>query len=207
MKISYKNWEWNDVGEIALNPEVFASGFRKDIIARVIRWQQAKSRSGNRDTKTLSEVSGTTRKPWAQKETGRARQGSLRAPQFRGGGVVFGPHPRDFSHKLNKKVRKLGLISSLSFRVKEGSFTVLDSLDIPFEKTKAFASWLSDREIKSVLFVSATAENDILFKCIRNVPYCDVLPVCGLNVLDIVKHKHIICDLEGVKAIEERLTR
>lgn len=204
MKLECKDWDLNKSGEIEVRDDIFQGALRKDIVSRVIRWQMAKSRCGNHATKTLGDVSGTTRKPWAQKETGRARQGSLRAPHFRGGGVVFGPHVRDHSYKLNKKVRKMGLISCLSFRAKEGALLVLDTLEVPFSKTQAFVKWLKAADFKSVLFVSAAKEQES-FRCIKNVPYCDVIPVCGLNVLDIVKHKHIICDAASIRLIEERL--
>lgn len=205
MEINYNNWEWKSVGKLNLNEIIFNGPLRKDIIARVIRWQQAKARSGTHSTKTVSMVSGTTRKPWGQKETGRARQGSLRSAQFRGGGIVFGPHPRDYEHKLNKKVKNLAFVSTLTFKLKEGLFSVLEDLKMPFEKTSAFVTWMKEREFKSVLFVVSNEMNDdSIFKCIRNVPYCDVLPVKGLNVLDIVKHKNIICDLAALKEIEAR---
>lgn len=205
MEIEYRDWDWNPLGKVEVSENVFAAPLRKDIIARVINWQRAKSRQGTASTKTLSTVSGTTRKPWAQKETGKSRQGSLRAPHFRGGGVVFGPHPRDYEHKLNKQVRRLGSIASLSFKLKEGLFSVLETLDAPFEKTSGFDAWLKARDFKSTLFVlSDNVSDEGLFKCIRNVPYCDVIPVRGLNVLDIVKHKNIICDLIALKEIEAR---
>lgn len=207
MEINYKNWDWNSVGKVDVAEEVFNAALRKDIIARVIRWQQAKSRSGNHSTKTISMISGTTKKPFAQKGGGRARQGSLRSPQFRGGSTVFGPHPRDHSHKLNKKVRKLGCVSSLTYKMKEELFWVMESLEFPFEKTSKFASWLENRQFKSVLFVlSNEISDDLHFKCIKNIPYCDVIPVKGLNVLDIVKHKNIICDLASLKEIEARFS-
>jgi large subunit ribosomal protein L4 len=204
LKVDYKDWEWNSLGQIDLNPVAFGAELRKDIIARVIRWQRAKSRQGTRNTKTLSHVQGTTKKPWAQKETGRARQGSLRAPHFRGGAVVFGPHPRDFSFSLNKKVRKAGLRSSISYRLNEGNLFVLNDMDIPFDKTSAFASWIKDRDFKSVLFV-VKEKNEGLLRLINNIPYCDVLPVCGLNVLDIVRHTSIIVEKDAIESIEERL--
>ncbi len=208
MEIEYKNWEWKSVGKVDLDSEIFDAPLRKDIIARVIRWQRAKSRSGNHSTKTVSMVSGTTRKPWGQKESGRARQGSLRSAQFRGGGIVFGPHPRDYEHKLNKKVKRLGCISSLTFKLKEGLLNVLENFEMPFEKTGAFRKWMENKEFKSILFVVNDHANDeAIFRCIRNVPYCDVIPVRGLNVYDIVKHKHIICDIESLKAIEERFAK
>jgi len=205
MEFELRDWDWKSAGKVALSETVFDAPLRKDIIARVIKWQRAKSRAGTHSTKTISMISGTTRKPWAQKETGRARQGSLRSPQFRGGATVFGPHPRDYEHKLNKRVRALGCVSSLTFKLKEGLFNVVKSFDAPFEKTAAFSAWMNERGFKSVLFVLDDKVNDeALFRCIRNVPYCDVIPVRGLNVLDLVKHKNIICDLESLKAIEAR---
>jgi len=208
MEINYINWEWKPVGSLNLNEILFNGPMRKDIIARVIRWQQAKARSGTHSTKTFSMVSGTTRKPWGQKETGRARQGSLRAPHFRGGAVVFGPHPRSYEHKLNKKVRNLAFVSSLTFKLKEGLFDVLEDITMPFSKTSGFVAWMKERQFKSVLFVvSDKMSDDAIFRCIRNVPYCDILPVRGLNVLDLVKHKNIICDLTALKEIEERFSK
>ncbi len=205
MDFEFKDWDWKSAGKVTLAENIFDAPLRKDIIARVIKWQRAKSRAGTHSTKTFSMVSGTTRKPWAQKETGRARQGSLRAPHFRGGAIVFGPHPRDYEYKLNKKVRTLGCVSSLTFKLKEGLFDVVKNFDAPFTKTSAFDDWMKERGFKSVLFVLDDKLNDeAFFRCIRNVPYCDVIPVRGLNVLDIVKHKNIVCDLESLKAIEER---
>ncbi len=206
MKFDYKNWNLETVGSVELNDFVFDAPLRKDIIAKVVNWQRAKARSGNHSTKTLKDVSGTTRKPWGQKETGRARQGSLRAPQFRKGGVVFGPHPRDYSYKLNKKVKVLGNISSLTYKLKEGLFSVFENYDVPFVKTAEFAKWIAKAELKSVLFVVPDAFDLSVFNCIHNVPYCDVIPVRGLNVLDIVKHKNIFCDLNALSEIEERFT-
>lgn len=205
MEFEFRDWSWKSVGKVELASNVFEAPLRKDIIARVIKWQRAKSRSGTHSTKTVSMVSGTTRKPWAQKETGRARQGSLRSAQFRGGGVVFGPHPRDYEHKLNKKVRALGCVSSLTFKLKEGLLDIVKDFDAPFTKTSAFNAWMEERKFKSVLFVLDDSVNDeAFFRCVRNVPYCDVIPVRGLNVLDIVKHKNIVCDLTALKAIEAR---
>jgi len=205
MEFEFRDWSWKSVGKVELASNVFEAPLRKDIIARVIKWQRAKSRSGTHSTKTVSMVSGTTRKPWAQKETGRARQGSLRSAQFRGGGVVFGPHPRDYEHKLNKKVRALGCVSSLTFKLKEGLLDIVKDFDAPFTKTSAFNAWMEERKFKSVLFVlDDSVHDEAFFRCIRNVPYCDVIPVRGLNVLDIVKHKNIVCDLTSLKAIEAR---
>ena len=154
MEIQCKDWDWNNASSINVSEEVFSFNVRKDIVASVIKWQRAKARSGNRNTKVLSEVQGTTRKPWAQKETGRSRQGTLRAPHFRGGSVVFGPHPRDFSYKLNKKIKKIGLKSAISARFSEGNAFVLDSNEVPFIKTLAFSKWLESNNIRSVLFVT-----------------------------------------------------
>lgn len=205
MIVECKNWEWEKAQDIEINDEIFKAPLRKDLIARVIRWQQAKARSGTHSTKTISMVSGTTRKPWAQKETGRARQGSLRAPHFRGGGVVFGPHPRDHAHDLTKKVRRFASISTLSNKLAQNQLHVLENFDSPFEKTARMVDWLNIRELKSVLFVYSNGQAvDMLARMISNIPYCDVLPVCGLNVYDMVKHESIICDILALKEIEKR---
>lgn len=205
MEFEYKDWDWKAAGKVTLDSAVFAAPLRKDIIARVIRWQQSKARAGTHATKTVAMVSGGGKKPWAQKETGRARQGSIRSAQFRGGGVVFGPHPRSYEHKLNKKVKALGCVSSLTYKLQEGLFSVVKDFQVPFTKTAGFSTWLKDRQFKSVLFVlDGKANDEEVFRCVRNMPYCDVISVQGLNVLDIVKHKNIICDLASLKAIEER---
>src|SRR5476651_876585 len=136
MKYEVKNFENATVGEIELSPEIFSAPLRQDILARVVHWQLARRRSGNHATKGISQISGTTKKPWKQKGTGRARAGSLRAPQFRGGAVIFGPHPRDHGYKLPKKVRQLALKTALSSKVTSGELLIVENLNTGITKTK-----------------------------------------------------------------------
>src|SRR5215510_16338494 len=126
MKLTVRNFADEEVGDIELSDEVFGLPVRRDILARVVNWQLAKRRAGTHKTKGISEISGTTRKPYKQKGTGRARQGSLRSPQFRGGAVIFGPVVRSHAHDLPKKVRKLALKTALSAKVADGRLVVLD---------------------------------------------------------------------------------
>src|SRR6202000_2524520 len=139
MKVQVKNLANEAVGEIELDDAIFGLEVRQDLIARMVNWQLAKRRSGNHKTKGISEVMGTTKKPWAQKGTGRARQGSLRSPQFRKGGIIFGPVVRDHAHDLPKKVRKLALRMALASKQQEGKLIVLDTAKADTHKTKALA--------------------------------------------------------------------
>src|SRR5579872_1886346 len=139
MKVSVKNLDNKDVGEIDLPDAVFGAPVRRDILARVVNWQLAKRRAGTHATKGISDIQGTTKKPWAQKGTGRARQGSLRSPQFRGGAVIFGPVVRDHGFSLQKKVRQLGLKTALTAKQKEGKLVVLDKASMKEPKTGALA--------------------------------------------------------------------
>src|ERR1700719_1164617 len=137
MKVSVKNLDNKDVGEIDLAEAVFGAPVRRDILARVVNWQLAKRRAGTHKTKGISDIQGTTKKPWRQKGTGRARQGSLRSPQFRGGAVIFGPVVRDHGFDLQKKVRQLGLKSALSAKQAEGKLIVLETAKLAEAKTAA----------------------------------------------------------------------
>jgi large subunit ribosomal protein L4 len=204
MKIDYFDWSLQSCGQVELADDVFGITPHKHIVAAVVRWQMAKARSGNHETKTRSEVSGTNRKPHAQKETGKARQGSLRSPQFRGGGVVFGPHKRSYEYSLNKKVRALGLKSALSDKITSNNFVIFKDLSFPFKKTNAFIEWLNKYGYKKILFVSDSEINSL---CFRNVQYCDAIRVEGLNVLDILKHTTVICDLQSLQFIHARFKK
>src|SRR3954452_11741906 len=142
MKLAVRNLDNKEVGDIELADEVFGLPVRRDILARVVNWQLAKRRAGTHKAKGISEIQGTTKKPYKQKGTGRARQGSLRSPQFRGGAVIFGPVVRSHAHDLPKKVRKLALKTALSAKAAEGKFVVLDRAAAADHKTKALAGRL-----------------------------------------------------------------
>lgn len=192
-------------GEIELPEALFGAAPRSDIMARVVHWQLAKRRAGTHKTKGLSEVSGTTKKPYRQKGTGNARQGSLRAPQFRKGGVVHGPVVRDHGYSLNKKVRRLGLISALSMKAAEGKLVVLDTASVGDDaKTGAVAAKVKALGWTSALVVDAAADANFL-RVIRNLPKVQVLPTVGANVYDILNHDVLAVTRAGVEALKERL--
>lgn len=205
MKISVVTLENKEAGEIALNESVFSAPVRGDILQRVVRWQLAKRQRGTHKTKGVSEISGTTRKPYKQKGTGRARQGSLRSPQFRGGATIFGPVVRSHAISLPKKVRKMGLCVALSSKYAEGKLRVVKDARLSDSKTKTLTQRLSDLGLKSVLFVDV-GELDTNFRhAVANVKHVDVLPTQGINVYDILRHDCLVLTQEAVKVLEERL--
>ena len=203
MKLDVVDFDAKSVGSAELPDEIFAQVPRVDIIARVIHWQLAKRRSGNHKVKGMGEVSGTTRKPYKQKGTGNARQGSLRAPQFRTGGAVHGPVVRDHGYSLNKKVRRLGLVSALSQKAAEGKLIILDAIGA-VEKTKEMAAKVKNFGWKSALIVDA-AVAETFVRASRNVHGLDVLPVVGANVYDIVQHDVLVITKAGIEGLKERL--
>ena len=192
-------------GEIELPEALFGAAPRADIMARVVHWQLAKRRAGTHKAKGMGEVSGTTKKPYRQKGTGNARQGSLRAPQYRKGGVVHGPVVRDHGYSLNKKVRRLGLISALSQKAAEGKLVVLETAALPADaKTGAVAKQLKALGWTSALVVDAAADENFA-RAVRNLPKVQVLPTVGANVYDILKHDVLAVTRAGVEALKERL--
>ena len=197
--------ENTQAGEIELPEALFGATPRADIMARVVHWQLAKRRAGTHKAKGMGEVSGTTKKPYRQKGTGNARQGSLRSPQFRKGGVVHGPVVRDHGYSLNKKVRRLGLISALSQKAADGKLIVLENAVLAADaKTSAIAAKVKALGWKSVLVVDAAADENFA-RCIRNLPKVQVLPTMGANVYDILNHEVLAVTRAGVEALKERL--
>jgi large subunit ribosomal protein L4 len=190
-------------GSTELPDEIFGIKPRADIMARVVHWQLAKRRSGNHKVKGLSEVSGTTKKPYRQKGTGNARQGSLRAPQFRTGGVVHGPVVRSHEYSLPKKVRRLGLISALSQKQLEGKLIILDAA-AGITKTGDLAKKLKALGWRSTLVVDHEVDLDFLLAS-RNIPGLDVLPSVGANVYDILQHDVLAITEAGIEALKARL--
>jgi large subunit ribosomal protein L4 len=191
-------------GEIELPEALFGAAPRADIMARVVHWQLAKRRAGTHKVKGMGEVSGTTKKPYRQKGTGNARQGSLRAPQFRTGGVVHGPVVREHGYSLNKKVRRLGLISALSQKLAEGKLVVLDTASVADGKTAAMAAKVKALGWTSALVVDAVVEEGF-GRAARNLPQLHVLPTIGANVYDILNHDVLAVTRAGVEALKERL--
>ena len=192
-------------GEIELPEALFGASPRADILARVVHWQLAKRRAGTHKAKGMGEVSGTTKKPYRQKGTGNARQGSLRAPQYRKGGVVHGPVVRSHAYSLNKKVRRLGLIHALSAKAAEGKLVVLDAASAGADaKTSSFAAKLKALGWTSALVVDAAVDADFA-RVTRNLPKVDVLPTLGANVYDILAHDVLAITTAGVEGLKARL--
>jgi large subunit ribosomal protein L4 len=191
--------------QIELDDAVFATPFRRDIIARVVDWQRAKARSGNHKTKGISDISGTTKKPFKQKGTGRARQGSLRAPQFRGGATIFGPVVRSHEYSLPKKVRKLGLKSALSEKFANGKAFVVSDLKMDAPKTAELTKKLKSLGWSTVLFIDGDQVNENFLKASANLYKIDILPQIGANVYDILNHEYLAITEEAARKLEERL--
>ena len=192
------------VGEVTLNDDLFGVEVKTHILHDVVRMQLANRRSGNSSTKTRVEVAGSGAKPWKQKGTGRARAGSRQSPIWRGGGIAFGPKPRDYSYKLPKKVRKLGLKMALSTRLSEEQLMVVDTLDITEIKTKDFKDVMNNLEAKNALVIIPD-HDEVIEKSSRNIPKIKVLPVSGLNVYDILLHEKLILVQTSIEKLEERL--
>jgi large subunit ribosomal protein L4 len=203
MQTEIKTLDNGSAGTIELPDEIFATAPRADIMARVVHWQQSKRRAGTHKTKGMGEVQGTTKKPYKQKGTGNARQGSLRAPQFRTGGVVHGPVVRDHGYDLPKKVRRLGLISALSQKQADGKLVVLDAAT-GGGKTKELAAKLKALGWKSALIIDKSVDENFL-KASRNIIGLDVLPTVGANVYDILAHDVLAVTAAGVEGLKERL--
>jgi large subunit ribosomal protein L4 len=193
-----------ELESMEVNENLFPRIVRQDIIKLLIELRRAKDMSGCHKSKTISEVSGGGRKPFAQKGTGRARQGSTRSPQMRGGATVHGPVVRDHSISLPKKVRKLGLRHALASRYQLERLTVVDQLVMPSASTKEFAKKISWTSGKSVLFVDRSFESSFALSC-RNNFLVDIIPDCGINVYDIIKHEHLIITKASLRALEDRL--
>jgi large subunit ribosomal protein L4 len=189
---------------VELADAIFALPVRADILQRCVEWQRAKARAGTHKTKGISEISGTTKKPFKQKGTGNARQGSLRAPQFRTGGVVHGPVVRDHGYDLPKKVRRLGLISALSQKQADGKLVVLDAATAADSKTKALATRLKVLGWKSALIIDASVDDNFALAS-RNIHGVDVLPSVGANVYDILRHDVLAITQAGVDGLKARL--
>ncbi len=203
MQVEITTLDKTSAGSVELPDEIFAATPRPDIIARVVHWQLAKRRAGTHSTNGMNDVSGTTKKPYRQKGTGNARQGSLRAPQFRGGGVVHGPVPHSHEYSLNKKVRRLGLVSALSQKQADGKLVVLEAAN-GTAKTGELAKKLKALGWSSVLIVDGIVDAGFL-RASRNIPGIDVLPTIGANVYDILNHDMLAITTAGVEALKQRL--
>jgi large subunit ribosomal protein L4 len=205
MKLAVRTLDNKDAGEIELADAVFGVKVRRDILARVVQWQLAKRRAGTHKAKGISDISGTTKKPWRQKGTGRARQGSLRSPQFRGGAVIFGPVVRSHEYGLQKKVRRLGLRCALSAKAAEGKLVILDDVQLAAGKTKELKQRLAAFGWDSALIVGGAAIDENFARAARNLPRLRVLPSIGANVYDILNRDTLVLTREAVEQLEARL--
>lgn len=194
-------------GSIELSKEVFEIAPRGDILSRVVNWQLAKRRAGTHSTKVISEISGTTKKPFAQKGTGRARQGSLRSPQMRGGATIFGPVVRDHGYFLLKKVRALGLKMALSSKLADKKLVIIDTEKLSSPKTKELKTKLDSFGWKKVLFIAGEKVDDNFALACKNLIKVDALPACGANVYDILNHETLVITKDGVEALTKRFVK
>lgn len=201
-KVTVVNMNGEQVGEIELSEQVFAAVVRPDLMHEVVLSHLAGQRQGTHKVKNRSEVAGGGRKPWRQKGTGRARQGSTRSPQWKGGGVVFGPTPRSYKSSVNKKVRRLALYSALTSKVDEGKLIVLDQLDVPEIKTKHMATLLQKLNVNKALVVDAERQENAWLSA-RNIERVKYVGANALNVYDLIRHDHLVLTRDAVAKVQE----
>ncbi|MBR2213671.1 MAG: 50S ribosomal protein L4 [Eubacterium sp.] len=201
-EVSVLNMEGSEVGKMKLNDAIFGVEINEHLVHQAVVAQLANNRQGTQKAKTRSEVRGGGRKPWRQKGTGHARQGSIRSPQWTGGGVVFAPTPRDYSKKMNKKEKRIALKSALTSRVEEGKFIVLDELKFDAPKTKEFAQVLKNLEADKALVVINDNDTNVV-KSAANIPTVKTASTNTINVYDILKYDKVIVTQDAVKTIEE----
>ncbi len=204
-KVVMYNVSGGEVGEIELNDQVFGIEPNKAVLHQAVVLQLASMRQGTHDVKGRSEVRGGGRKPWRQKGTGRARQGSIRAPQWVGGGIVFGPTPRKYGFAMPRKMRRLAIRSALSAKVQANEFMVLDELNLSQPKTKEVVKILSNLNVNGKALVVAGAYDENIALSTRNIPYVKFITAKGINTLDVLNYDKMIVTKEAVKMIEEGL--
>ena len=200
--VSLYNMKGKEVGTIELNDAIFGVEVNEHLVHMAVVQQLANNRQGTQKAKTRSEVSGGGRKPWRQKGTGHARQGSIRAPQWKGGGVVFAPVPRDYSFKLNKKEKRAALKSALTDKVQSGNIVVVDELKFDEIKTKNFAEVMKNLKVESGIVVIAENDNNVVLSA-RNVADVNTTLVGTINVYDILNAKTLVLTKDAVEKIEE----
>jgi large subunit ribosomal protein L4 len=205
MKAKVTTFGSKSAGDIELDDAVFGLRLRKDILARVVNWQLAKRRAGTHKTKGISDIRGTTAKPFNQKGTGRARQGSSYAAQMRGGATVFGPVVRSHGHSLNKKFRKLVLKTALSAKQADGKLIIIDEAKLKVAKTKDLLAKLAKKDWGSVLIIDGPEVDANFARAAANIPLVDVLPQQGANVYDILRRDTLVLTKAAVESVEARL--
>lgn len=203
MKAKVYNMQNAEVAEVELNDSVFGAEYNEALIHEVVVAQDANLRQGTKSTLTRSEVRGHAKKPWKQKHTGHARQGSTKGPQFVGGGVVFAPKPRDFSKKVNKFARRTALVSALSQKLAQNEVVILDKFALEQVKTKEVQKFLDAFKFDKTVCVVLNEKNDDVLRASNNIERVDVTTANLLNVSEIVKNKQIVLTLDAVKSIEE----
>ena len=201
-KVSVYNMEGKEVGTMDLNDSIFAVEINEHLVHMAVVQQLANNRQGTQKAKTRSEVSGGGRKPWRQKGTGHARQGSIRAPQWTGGGVVFAPTPRDYSFKLNKKEKRAALKSALTSVVNENKFIVVDELKLDAIKTKDFAKVLTNLNVEKALVVLDSNDQNVVMSA-KNIPTVKTALTNTINVYDILKYNTVVVTKAAVDQIQE----
>lgn len=201
-KVALYNMDAQQVGEIELSDAVFGVEVNAEAMHQVVKMQLANKRQGTQSALTRAEVSGGGIKPWRQKGTGRARQGSTRSPQWTHGGIVFAPKPRDYSYTVPKKIKRIALKSALSSKVAENELIVVEDLNLEAPKTKAIVDMLKKFEAKKTLIVT-TESNEVVYKSARNIAGVQVLPVNNLNVYDILKYEKFIITKDAAHKVEE----
>lgn len=200
--VTVYNMEGNEVGTMELNDAVFGVEINEHLVHLAVVRQLANKRQGTQKAKTRSEVSGGGRKPWRQKGTGHARQGSIRAPQWTGGGVVFAPVPRDYEVKMNKKERRAALKSALTFKVQDNKLVVVDALTLAEVKTKEMQKVLTNLKAEKALVVTAADDKNIILST-RNIADVETATVNTINVYDVMKHNTVVVTKDAVASIEE----
>lgn len=201
-KVSVLNMEGKQVDEIELNDAVFGVEVKENLVHQAVLSQLANNRQGTQKAKTRSEVSGGGRKPWRQKGTGHARQGSTRAPQWTGGGIVFAPKPRDYSFKMNKKEKRIALLSALSSKVSESKIVVLDEFKLDEIKTKKFVEVMNNLKVENALVV-LEGENKNVVLSGRNIPSVKVTATNEINTYDVLKYTTLVVTKAAVEKLEE----
>lgn len=205
MKVAVTTLDNKKAGEIELADDVFGLPSRPDILARMVRWQLAKRQQGTHDTKEIGEVSGGGRKPWRQKGLGRARHGSIRSPIWKGGGVVFGPKPREFRQEMPKKARRAALRSALSAKVREGALIVLDDLQLPQPKTREMAAVLQRLSAERKPLIVLGERNPNVELSARNLPGAGTMQAEDINVYQVLAHDRLVVTRAAVAKLEEAL--
>ena len=204
MKINVCSLDNKSLKEVNLDKNIFQVEVKNEIIYRMVRYQLAKKQSGNHSTKSISEISGTTKKPFKQKGTGSARQGSRRSPHMRGGSAMFGPRVRSHAHKLPKKIRSLALKMSLSQKCSEGKIKILSDLALSKSKTSLLQDKIKKFDAKSILFIGGKKSEKNFLNASKNIPNIDVLPSQGLNVYNILRRDYLFISEDALNFINER---